>query len=285
MESPTSSVSTASSSGENFAHSMWNPPGTAFSRADQRRLCTICRRNRLGENSTLLSFCSWSILLQGRCSRFSMVLHRAPLPEETCLLFLTWHHCHSCRFEALDFGNLEFFCSPVRPLYSWIRHHWSLIQRGSDCCGPQLLCFSSMLDLDCVLFSPGSRFGPSPTHLNSSRYAFWNVSPFGVRTSKRLCVHVWFNSACECCTSGPGTIDTFFNVFLPRTLARDALSTRRERSHDLWHWGTVAATFLQHPGRDSQGLRLFPSNNHFLGRDDRRERSGIKARTVGRSSE
>ena len=70
------------------------------------------------------------------------LLHWAPLPKETCLLFLTWHHCHGCRFEALDFGNLEFFCSPVRPLFSWIRHHWSPIQRERICCGPQLPCLS-----------------------------------------------------------------------------------------------------------------------------------------------
>ena len=42
----------------------------------------------------------------------------------------------------MDFGNLEFFCSPVRPLFSWIRHHWLSIQRERICCGPQFLCLS-----------------------------------------------------------------------------------------------------------------------------------------------
>ena len=136
--------------------------------------------------------------------------------------FLTGHHCHSCRFEALDFGNLEFFCSPVRPLYSWIWHHWSLIQRGCDCCGPQLPCFSFLLDLDCTLFSPGLRFVWSVTN---------PLTLFKVRILE--------------CVTGWGKI------------------------YILQSRGTVATTFSQHPGRDSQGPRILPGDNHLLGCDDR----------------
>ena len=61
MERPTSSFSTASASsfGEKFrAQHVESSPGIALSRADQRRICTIRRRIRLGPNCTLLSFCS-----------------------------------------------------------------------------------------------------------------------------------------------------------------------------------------------------------------------------------
>ena len=62
---------TTSSSDVSFEHSMWNPLMELF---------FTCRFVALS-----CHFCSWCTLLQGRCSRFCMTLHRAPLPVE-CLL-------------------------------------------------------------------------------------------------------------------------------------------------------------------------------------------------------
>ena len=52
---------------------------------------------------------------------------------------MTWHRCHACDFEVLDFGSL-FIAAWLRvaprkdkPLYSWISHYSKMIQRGAAC--------------------------------------------------------------------------------------------------------------------------------------------------------
>ena len=87
MASPTSSVSTASSSGESFAHNMWNP---FLELLFHEQVCSFLVLNvddfDLARIALSCEFCSGFTLLQGRCSQFCMMLHRAPLPVSLCLL-------------------------------------------------------------------------------------------------------------------------------------------------------------------------------------------------------
>ena len=84
-----------------------------------------------------------------------------------------------------------------------------------------------------------------------------------------LCVHVLCNSACEYCTSGPGTVDTFVNVFLPKTLHATRSTPEGE---DLTTCGTEAPL----PARalrdipDETVKALLPGDNHLLGCDTSR---------------
>ena len=84
MESPTSCASTASSSGKSFAHNMWNIIlDLLFHEQIGCVFCTFRRRNRLGQNCTLLSFALDVLCHKEKKSRFCITLHWAPLPVES----------------------------------------------------------------------------------------------------------------------------------------------------------------------------------------------------------
>ena len=81
MESITSCVSATSSSGENFAHNMWNLLlELPFHGQISGVFVLYVEEMDLAKITLPFPFARFSM-----CSRFSMMLHRAPLPEETCL--------------------------------------------------------------------------------------------------------------------------------------------------------------------------------------------------------
>ena len=166
-------------------------PGTSITQKRKQHLDTPCWWNRHGPNCTLLSF----TLLQGRCSQFCMMPHRAPLPVEVCLLrcgtIVTTVTSESCTFEAWILLQLSLSALLMDPALLIDTKRVSLL--------PDLNSLANLFEEDVVwkLFSPGLRFGPLPTRWHSSRFAFRKVSPVEERTSTNLSVHVLYFQAPE----------------------------------------------------------------------------------------
>ena len=104
MESPTSSVSTASSFGENFAHNMWNPllellfheqrSGVFVPYVEEVDLAQIA----LSCFFALDVLCYNVLTIQYDCSSGTMACGHVSVTM--------WHHCHTCNFGVLRFRSL-----------------------------------------------------------------------------------------------------------------------------------------------------------------------------------
>ena len=102
MESPTSCLSTASSSGESFAYNTWNALLELLFHEHNSSILTI-----LVDEFVLAKFglsCQFDLNIVsyfGKCLRFCIMRHRAPLPVKVSVTMR--HHCHTCNFGVLHF--------------------------------------------------------------------------------------------------------------------------------------------------------------------------------------
>ena len=108
MESPSSCISTTSSSGDSFVHNVWSPVVELLFHGQISGVFVLIV-DAIDLALVIL------LLLQGRCSRFCMTLHRGP-PPMVCLL---WYLEQS----QAGFGILPGManCSS-----GWISHYWKL---------------------------------------------------------------------------------------------------------------------------------------------------------------
>ena len=120
----------------------WN----LFSRADQRRLCTMCRWNRMDQSCFLLLCCLWIYSATRKVVTTVMTDISSGTIAWGYVSIMMWLHCHNCKFEAQSDCSTHNLGSLITDERRW------------DCYEPLLLCFSFVLHLDCYCSHHGLAF-------------------------------------------------------------------------------------------------------------------------------